>query len=187
MSTQLLDIAGAFVFTPKIFSDERGSFFEWFQSDALATTNGATFDLAQANCSISNRGVVRGIHFAKVPPGQGKYVTCFQGSFFDVLVDLRIGSPSFGKWESVELTSDNHKAVYIPSGVGHGFMSLEDNSIFVYLCDQKYNPSNEVDITPFDETIGISWPKGIDIVLSHKDSIAKTFLESLNDFPTFAE
>ena len=186
-SVKNLEILGCWTFTPKVFSDNRGSFFEWFQSEIFEAQTGHEFNFAQANCSVSNKGVIRGIHFAKYPPGQAKYVTCIAGKVFDVLVDLRIGSPTFGRWTSVTLDSIKPQIIYIPSGIGHAFMALEDKSIFVYLCDQKYNPGNEFDISPFDPTISIEWPNGIDPVLSEKDSQAKSFEYQMTHFPSFDE
>jgi dTDP-4-dehydrorhamnose 3,5-epimerase len=113
--------------------------------------------------------VLRGIHFANFPPGQRKYVTCLTGSALDVLVDLRVDSPTFGQWQSVDLDTVDRKVVSIPNGVGHAFMALEDNTTIVYLCDQRYNPMNEREINPLDPEIGIDWPLGIDPILSEKD------------------
>jgi len=169
MSIENLEIPGAWVYTPRQFSDERGTFFEWFQDSAYIEAAGHDFQLAQANCSISQKGVLRGIHFANFPPGQRKYVTCLTGSALDVLVDLRLDSPTFGQWQSVNLDTVARKVVSIPNGVGHAFMALEDNTTIVYLCDQRYNPTNEREINPLDPAIGIEWPLGIDPILSEKD------------------
>jgi dTDP-4-dehydrorhamnose 3,5-epimerase len=172
-----LDIPGAWVFTPRQFSDDRGTFFEWFQDSTFMESAGHSFTLAQANCSISSKGTLRGIHFADVPPGQRKYVTCVSGSAMDVLVDLRIGSPTFGEWRSVLLDTDERNVVSIPNGVGHAFMALEDNTTIVYLCDQRYNPSNEREIYPLDSDIDIKWPSQITPLLSPKDEAAPRFNE----------
>jgi dTDP-4-dehydrorhamnose 3,5-epimerase len=172
MTVTQLEIPGAWVFTPRQFSDERGLFFEWFQDSAFIEATGHSFNLAQANCSVSQKGTLRGIHFADVPPGQGKYVTCLTGSALDVLVDLRKESPTFGQWRSVQLDTVERKVVSIPNGVGHAFMALEDNTTIVYLCDQRYNPVNEHEINPLDPEIGIEWPAGIEPLLSEKDSRA---------------
>jgi len=177
MKVDNLSLSGVWIGTPSTFSDERGIFFEWFKKDIFSEQTSFCFNLLQANCSISRKGVIRGIHFAKNPPGQAKYVTCLSGEVFDVVVDLRPESPTFGKWESILLKSTEPKIVYIPSGIGHGFMSLEENSVFVYLCDQKYNPENEFDINPFDKDLGIDWPSKSEIVLSEKDKLAPSFSE----------
>lgn len=180
MTLETLKIEGCLTTTPRIFSDSRGDFFEWFQESTFQNATGQKFDLVQANCSISKKGVIRGIHSAKVPPGQAKYVTCFSGSVLDVMVDLRKGSPTFGAWESIEINSREPRVVYLPNGIGHAFMALEDNSIFAYLCDQKYNPENEFAINPFDETLNIDWPKTIEKIVSEKDATALSFEESFN-------
>ena len=148
MSVENLEIPGVWVFTPKQWSDDRGFFFEWFQDSTFKEHAGVNFSLAQANCSISKKGTLRGLHFADVPPGQRKYVTCMTGSALDVVVDFRVGSPTFGKWESIELNTESRKVVSIPNGVGHGFMALEDKTTIVYLCDQRYNPTGEREINP---------------------------------------
>lgn len=169
MSISHLEIPGAWVFTPRQFSDDRGSFFEWFQDSTFVEAAGYSFDLSQANCSVSRKGVLRGIHFAEVPPGQRKYVTCLTGSALDVVVDLRKESPTYGQWRSVQLDTVDRKVVSIPNGVGHAFMALEDNTTVVYLCDRRYNPANEREINPLDPEIGILWPTGIVPILSEKD------------------
>ena len=187
MTVTHLEIPGTWVFTPRQFSDTRGTFFEWFQDSTFQDSAGHRFNLSQANCSISQKGVVRGIHYADIPPGQAKYVTCVSGSVLDVLVDLRVGSPTFGKWESVQLEMNEHKVVYLPSGIGHAFMALEDNTTVVYLCDQRYNPTNEHDIHPLDPTIGIKWPDGIEPLLSDKDAAAPSFESIKSRLPLFSE
>ena len=184
MSVGKFQIPGAWVFTPKQFSDDRGVFFEWFQDSTFREHAGGDFFLAQANCSVSQRGVLRGIHYANVPPGQRKYVTCISGSALDVLIDLRPSSPTFGKWQSVLLDTAECKVVFIPNGIGHAFMSLEDNTTIVYLCDKRYNPSGEFEIHPLDPTIGITWPTDIEPLISLKDAAAPSFLEIKDSLQT---
>ena len=186
MSVENLGIPGAWVYTPRQFSDDRGTFFEWFQDSTFVAAAGSSFTLAQANCSVSKKGTLRGIHFADVPPGQAKYVTCISGSVLDVLVDLRVGSPTFGKWESVVLEMNERKVVYLPSGIGHAFMALEDNSTVIYLCDQRYNPANEHEIYPLDPTIGIKWPDGLEPLLSDKDAAAPSFDSVAKNLPKYS-
>ena len=185
MTVTRLDIPDSWVFTPKQFSDDRGTFFEWFQDDTFTNAAGHSLNLAQANCSISKRGTLRGIHFADVPPGQRKYVTCLTGSAIDVLVDLRVGSPTFGQWRSVMLDTIERRVASIPNGVGHAFMALEDNTTIVYLCDQRYNPTGEREIYPLDPEIGIVWPDGISPLLSPKDEAAPTLNEILDLLPRY--
>jgi dTDP-4-dehydrorhamnose 3,5-epimerase len=128
--------------------------------------------------------VLRGIHYANVPPGQRKYVTCVSGSALDVLVDLRPSSPTFGKWKSVQLDTTNCKVVSIPNGVGHAFMALEDNTTIVYLCDERYNPSCEFEIHPLDPTIAINWPTDVAPLISPKDLAAPLFSDIKNSLQT---
>ena len=180
MGVEELEIPGAWVFTPKHFGDDRGVFFEWFQDSTFREHAGDDLVLAQANCSVSQKGVLRGIHYANVPPGQRKYVTCFSGSALDVLVDLREGSPTFGKWCSVLLDADERKVVSIPNGVGHAFMALEDNTTVVYLVSTPFSPSDEFEINPLDEKIGINWGMNFsELKISEKDKIAPTLAERL--------
>ena len=185
MTVTHLDIPGSWFFTPRQFADDRGLFFEWFQDSTFLEAAGHSFNLAQANCSVSQKGVLRGIHFADVPPGQRKYVTCLTGSALDVLVDLRRDSPTFAQWRSVKLDTVERNIVSIPNGVGHAFMALEDHTTIVYLCDQRYNPTGEHEIYPLDPEIGIEWPRGITPLLSPKDESAPRFAETFEKLPKF--
>jgi len=173
-----LDIEGAWVFEPKVFGDERGSFHEWFKAPAFAESLGHRFDLAQANCSVSRRGTLRGLHYADVPPGQAKYVKCVRGAVLDVIVDIRLGSPTYKKWEIVRLDDTNHHSVYLAEGLGHGFMALTDDATVVYLCSQGYAPEREHGINPLDPDLAITWPDGLEPVLSGKDAIAPSLAEA---------
>jgi len=129
-----LGIEGAWVYIPRIYHDDRGSFLECFRGDELAAKIGYRLDVAQANCSVSRRGVIRGIHFTDVPPGQAKYVSCARGAMIDVVVDLRVGSPGFGAWAAVRLDDRNRQSVFIAEGLGHAFMALTDECTVMYLC-----------------------------------------------------
>lgn len=153
-----LSIEGAWRVQPRLFGDDRGLFLEVFKNSAFSEAVGHELRVEQVNCSVSAAGVLRGIHFADVPPGQAKYVTCTAGSVLDVVVDLRVGSPTFGTWDSVLLDANNRAAVYISEGLGHGFMSLEDNSTVVYLCSTPYTPGAEHGVHPLDAQLGINWP-----------------------------
>ena len=126
MEIRELAVAGAFSITPRLHRDDRGTFLESFRQDALAGVLGRDFPVAQANCSVSRRGVVRGVHYADVPPGQAKYVTCTRGAVLDVVVDLRVGSPTFGTWDAVRLDDVDRRAVFVGEGLGHAFCALED-------------------------------------------------------------
>ncbi|WP_202233692.1 dTDP-4-dehydrorhamnose 3,5-epimerase [Actinacidiphila reveromycinica] len=173
-----LDIAGAFVHEPKIFPDSRGSFHEWFRADDFEESLGHRLDLVQANCSVSSRGTLRGVHFADVPPSQAKYVKCVRGAVLDVIVDIRVGSPTFGRWEAVRLDDDLHHAVYLSEGLGHAFMALTDDATVVYLCSAGYAPGREHGINPLDPELGIAWPSDVEPLLSEKDAQAPTLAEA---------
>ncbi|HXS65767.1 MAG TPA: dTDP-4-dehydrorhamnose 3,5-epimerase [Streptosporangiaceae bacterium] len=167
-----LEIEGAWIYRPKIHSDKRGKFHEWFISSRIATAAGRDLRVAQANCSASRRGVIRGIHFSDVPPGQAKYVTCPTGAILDVIVDLRVGAPSFGHWTAVELSERNGCAVFISEGLGHAFASLTDDAKIFYLCSTFYDPHREHAVHPLDPEIGIEWPIDTAPILSDKDQDA---------------
>jgi dTDP-4-dehydrorhamnose 3,5-epimerase len=166
-----LSIAGAWEILPAQHGDSRGVFMEWYRFDRLTEAVGHPLRLAQANMSISARGVVRGIHFADVPPGQAKYVTCVRGAVFDVVVDLRVGSPTFGKWEHVLLDDADHRGVYIAEGLGHGFCALSEDATLTYLCSETYAPSREHGVDPLDPDLAIAWPDASP-ALSDRDAAA---------------
>ncbi|MEU9553952.1 dTDP-4-dehydrorhamnose 3,5-epimerase [Streptomyces fumanus] len=173
-----LDIAGSWVLEPKVFPDHRGSFHEWYRGPEFREATGYDLSLAQANCSVSRRGVLRGVHFSDVPPGQAKYVTCVRGAVLDVVADLRTGSPTYGRWEAVRLDEENRHAVFLAEGLGHGFMALTDDATVVYLCSTGYAPGREHGVHPLDPDLGIDWPGGIEPVLSEKDAAAPSLAEA---------
>jgi dTDP-4-dehydrorhamnose 3,5-epimerase len=154
-----LAVPGAWEITPKVHSDSRGAFFEWFADPGFAAFAGHRFDLQQANCSVSRAGVLRGMHFAELPPSQAKYVTCVRGAVFDVVVDIRVGSPTFGTWDSVILDDRTHRSVYLSEGLAHGFLALQNDSTVMYLCSTGYDPQREHTIDPFDPAVNIAWPE----------------------------
>lgn len=163
---------------PKVYQDHRGSFHEWFRGEEFREATGYDWTLAQANCSVSRRGVLRGVHFADVPPGQAKYVTCVNGSVLDVVVDIRVGSPTYGQWEAVRLDDADRHAVFLAEGLGHAFMALTDDATVMYLCSTGYLPEREHGVHPLDPELGIEWPRGIEPVLSEKDAAAPTLAEA---------
>ena len=167
-----LGIEGAWVVRPKILSDDRGDFLEWFRGSDFTAAVHHPLSLAQANCSVSRRGTLRGIHFADVPPGQAKYVTCVRGAVLDVIVDIRVGSPTYGQSELVRLDDSEHAAVYLSEGLGHGFLALTDDATVVYLCSTGYNPTGEHGINPLDPELAIAWPADVEPLLSDKDRAA---------------
>jgi dTDP-4-dehydrorhamnose 3,5-epimerase len=179
-----MSIAGAFIFEASKFADSRGHFQENFKLSQFADELGIGFTVKQVNQSVSAKGVIRGIHFADNPPGQAKYVNCPKGKVWDVVVDLRQTSPTFGKWQGVELSETNGKSVFIAEGLGHAFLSLEDDSVVSYLCSEEYSPTTERQINPLDQDLAIGFlaagaPFGVkNFVLSEKDSLAPGFSQA---------
>jgi dTDP-4-dehydrorhamnose 3,5-epimerase len=176
MKIRPMSIDGAWEILPEQHADSRGRFLEWYREDWLAQAVGHPLRLAQANLSVSARGVVRGIHFADVPPGQAKYVTCVRGAALDVVVDLRDGSPTFGRWEGIRLDDTDRRAVYLADGIGHGFCALSDDATLTYLCSQTYAPERERSVHPLDPDLGIAWPADPP-VLSDRDAKAPALAE----------
>ena len=172
-----LNIPGTWEITPSMHGDSRGYLFEWLKDSGFAGFAGHSLDVRQANCSVSSAGVLRGLHFAQLPPSQAKYVTCLSGSVFDVVVDIRVGSPTYGQWDSVLLDDMDHRSIYISEGLAHGFLALQDNSTVMYLCSAEYNPKREHTICPTDPALAIDWPlvDGVAPKLSDRDAAAPTF------------
>ncbi len=171
-------MAGAWEFTPKQHGDDRGLFLEWMQETTLTATIGHRFRLAQANHSISSRGTVRAVHYADVPPGQAKYVYCPRGRILDVVVDIRVGSPTFGRYDTVLLDEADRRAVYVAEGLGHGFVALEDDSALTYLCSEPYNPGREHTVNALDPALALPWPTDLELLLSPRDRAAPTLAEA---------
>jgi dTDP-4-dehydrorhamnose 3,5-epimerase len=189
-----LSIEDAFEIRPVVHGDSRGYFLEWFRAEQLAAALGHPFTLAQANCSVSAAGALRGVHFSDVPPGQAKYITCAVGAVLDVIVDIRVGSPTFGRHETVLLDDETRRAVYLGEGLGHAFMALADNSVVQYLCSTPFNPDREHGIDPCDPALGIDWPtadrdgRPINLLQSAKDSSAPSLAQARTAglLPTYA-
>ena len=172
MDIKELSVPGSFAITPRQFPDDRGVFLESFRGDHLAGAIGHRLDIIQTNVSVSSRGTVRGVHYADVPPSQAKYVTALSGSFIDFVIDIRIGSPTFGRWDSVLLDTVDRRAIYLPEGLGHAICALEDDSTVMYLCSATFNPAREHAVNPLDPAIGLVLPEGLTPVLSAKDAAA---------------
>jgi len=170
-----LKIPGAWEITPALHADGRGLFFEWFTDPAFTAMTGHHFDLAQANCSVSAAGVLRGVHFSELPPSQAKYVTCVRGAVYDVVVDIRVGSPTFGQWDAVLLDDRERRSAYLSEGLGHAFLALEDDSTVMYLCSAGYAPQREHTILA--TSLGIDWPEDHPLNLSERDAAAPTLDE----------
>ena len=190
-----LSIEGAWRVEPRLFPDERGTFLEWFKADAFEQAIGHRLNLAQSNISTSTVGTLRGIHFAAVPPSQAKYVTCVSGAVVDVVVDIRVGSPTYGQHELVYLDDVSRHALYVSEGLGHGYLALTQGAVFMYLCSTPYTPAREFGITPLDPALAISWPGrdvvGADLapVLSPKDLAAPTLEQARTQglLPTYED
>jgi len=180
-----LGIDGAGLAESNVYSDNRGSFSEFFKSDAVKEETGISFEIKQGNVSVSNRGVIRGIHYSLASEGQAKWATCVQGHVLDVIIDIRPNSATFKKKVMVDLKAGEGRAVLIGTGLGHGFIALEDDSIFTYLLTSGYSPSEEFEINPMDREINIDWNLdkvgGAGIILSPKDANAPSLAERLSE------
>jgi epimerase EvaD len=189
MEVRELAVPGTFEFTPRVFPDDRGLFVCPFEEESFLKAVGHPLRLAQTNHSRSRRGVVRGMHFADVPPGQAKYVYCPQGALLDVVLDIRVGSPTFGVWDAVRLDPVEFRAVYVPEGVAHGVMALEDDSVISYLCSTGYNPGREHGLDPLDPAVALPWPADIEIVMSGKDRAAPSLAAAKESglLPSYAD
>ena len=179
MQIRELTVPDAFEITPLIRPDDRGVFFESYRFDKLAEAVGHPLTLRQANTSVSKRGTVRGIHYADVPLGQAKYVTCTNGAVLDFVVDIRVGSPTFGSWDSVLLDSTDFRSIYIAEGLGHAFIALTDEAVVSYLVSDVYRPDREHGINPLDATIGLVFPpEAGEPLLSPKDVAAPSLVSA---------
>ena len=176
-----LEIEGAWLAESPVWSDERGSFREWFKAEDVKAVTGYDFSIQQANISQSQRGVIRGIHYSLAPQGQAKWVTCVQGSIIDVVVDIRPKSPTYKKYIAVDLQGNEGRALLIGPGLGHGFIALEDNTSISYLLSSPYSPEFEFEIKPTDPELNIDWHLqligGVGVVISSKDAQAPTLAE----------
>ena len=179
MELRPLRIPQAWVAEPVVHADDRGEFLEWFRADRLFEAAGRRVETLQGNLSTSGRGTVRGLHFADVPPGQAKYVTVVAGSVLDVLVDLRVGSPTFGAVEHIELDAVGHRAVFVPEGVGHLFAVTSESATVCYLATDVYRPDSEHAITPLDPQLGIELPDLGTPTISPRDQAAPTLEAAL--------
>jgi dTDP-4-dehydrorhamnose 3,5-epimerase len=190
MQIRELAISDAFEFTPKQFGDDRGVFFEYYRFEKLEEAVGHPLSLKQGNMSVSVKGVARGIHYALVPPGQAKYVTAVRGAFVDYIIDLRVGSPTFGEWESVVIDDVDRKAVYLAEGLGHAIVSLTDSATVSYLVSEVFNPARELGINVLDPAIGLRFPaEAGELLLSPKDVEAPSLEAALAEgkLPTWDE
>ncbi|GAB2938624.1 dTDP-4-dehydrorhamnose 3,5-epimerase [Micromonospora polyrhachis] len=177
MKATELSISGAWEFLPQQFPDDRGNFAVWYDAAAFADALGFELTVAQTNHSVSRRGVVRGVHWADVPIGQGKYVYCPQGALLDFIVDLRVGSPTFGQHEVVRLDPVDFRAVYLSEGLGHAFVALEDDTVMSYLCSARYAPTRERIVNALDEDLALPIPSDTTPILSERDANGPGLIE----------
>lgn len=188
MKATPLSINGSWKIDFQRFDDNRGYFYESFKDEDFKSQIGRNFAIKQTNTSSSSKGSVRGIHYALVPPSQAKLVQCQRGSIKDYVIDIRVGSPTFGKFEEIELHENSASAVFIEEGLAHAFVVLENQTVVTYYVTEKYNPEREKGINPFDKTLNVKWPE-IELVLSEKDKQAITLEEAKNQglLPSFDE
>ena len=179
MQIRELSIPDAYEITPKQHADDRGLFLEWYRFDRLEETVGHALNLRQGHTSVSKRGSVRGIHFADIPVGQAKYVTATHGAVLDFAIDIRVGSPTYGQWDTVLLDDKDRKAIYVSEALGHCFVALTDDATVSYLVTDVYNPTREHGINPLDAEIGLRFPEEAgELLLSPKDTEAPGLAEA---------
>jgi dTDP-4-dehydrorhamnose 3,5-epimerase len=185
-----LAVPGTWLCTHPTHADDRGSFGEWLRADALEAATGRTFSVQQANVARSRRGVIRGVHFTRLPVGQAKYVYCTSGSIIDIMVDLRDGSPTFGAHAAAALSADTGAALFMAEGIGHAYAALEDDTTVTYLVSSVYNPEQDGTVSPFDPDLALPWPTDLGaITLSDKDRDAPSLAAARagGDLPGYDE
>lgn len=167
-----------FLLEPTVYGDDRGYFFESYNDRKFAELTGQNPTFVQDNQSKSSKGVLRGLHFQKGDAAQAKLVRVVTGAVWDVAVDLRPDSPTFKQWFGVELNAENRRMLYVPRGFGHGFVTLQDDTLFCYKCDNHYSFEDEVGLHYLDDEVGVKWPiEGMNVVLSEKDKVLPSFAE----------
>ncbi|MGQ4270884.1 dTDP-4-dehydrorhamnose 3,5-epimerase family protein [Nocardiopsis changdeensis] len=179
MQARRLAIGGAFEFTAAVYPDDRGLVATHFHEASFAeTTGGVLFPVAQTLHSRSHANVVRGVHYTAVPPGAAKYVYSSAGRSLDIVVDIRVGSPTYGRWDSVVLDHRDHRALYLPTGVGHVFISLEEGTVMTYMLSTAYVGDREMAVSPLDPALGLPLPDTPEPLLSRRDLEAPTLEEA---------
>jgi dTDP-4-dehydrorhamnose 3,5-epimerase len=188
MKTTPLKISGSWIIEFQKFEDNRGYFYESFKEEDFQKQIGRHLSIKQTNTSSSSKGSVRGIHYALVPPSQAKLIQCQRGSIIDYVIDIRVGSPTFGEFEKIELSENSPTAIFIEEGLAHAFVALENNTIVTYYVSEKFNSEREKGINPFDKTLNVKWPD-LDLILSEKDKSAISLDEAKNQglLPSFDE
>lgn len=179
MEYRALKVRGAFAFVPDTFPDERGRFTAPFQESVFAEAVGHALPaVRQASCSTSRRRVLRGVHYTLTPPGTAKYVYCAHGEVLDMVVDLRVGSPTFMAWDAVTIDADRPTAVYFPVGVGHAFLALRDDTVMAYLHSGEYVGAHELAVSALDPALGLPVGEESEPVVSARDREAPTVAEA---------
>ena len=188
MKAHPLKISGSWKIEFQKFDDNRGFFYESFKEEDFKSQIGRNLNIKQTNTSSSSKGSVRGIHYALVPPSQAKLVQCQRGSIKDYVIDIRVGSPTFGQFEEIELNEKSASAIFIEEGLAHAFVALENQTVVTYFVTEKYNPEREKGINPFDKTLNVKWPD-VDLILSEKDKQAISLEEAKSQglLPTLDE
>jgi 5-epimerase len=193
MEVRELAVTGAFAFTPDVFPDDRGVFLSPYQESVFTeAVKHSLFPVGQISYSVSRPGVLRGVHYSATPPGTAKFVHCPYGRVLDMVVDVRTGSPTFGRCDTVVLDDQDRRALYLPVGVGHLFVALGEDSMMSYTLSREYVPANELALSPFDPALRLPIPDGIELIQSERDRTAPTLDEAraaglLPDFRTCAE
>ena len=185
MKVRELGIPDAYEISTDVFPDDRGLFVNPFRAGALAEAIGRPLHVRQTNHSASKRGVVRGVHFSMLPPSQAKYVYVPRGAALDIVVDIRIGSPTYGQHDVVRLDDRDFRAVYLAEGLGHCAVALEDDTVLSYLCSTEYDPGREKGVSPTDPALALPMPA--DALLSARDTGAPTLAEAAEQglLPTY--
>ncbi|GLZ36626.1 dTDP-4-dehydrorhamnose 3,5-epimerase family protein [Actinokineospora sp. NBRC 105648] len=189
MDVRELAVPGAWLIAPQQYADRRGSFFELHRHSRVVEATGRPFPVAQVNFSSSRKGTLRGIHGTLTPPGQAKVVTCVRGAVLDVVVDTRLGSPTFGRHDMTRLDAESGMAVYVSEGLGHGFLALTDDACVCYLCSAEFVPGTQVDINALDPDLAIDWGLTGEPLMSDKDAAALGLAEAAQAglLPTYDE
>jgi dTDP-4-dehydrorhamnose 3,5-epimerase len=173
MNVDRCALEGVLQLTPRVFTDDRGWFKETYQAPRYRELG--IPELPQHNVSLSKKGVVRGLHFQRDPHAQGKLIQVLRGAVWDVVVDLREGSPTYGQWASFDLSAENHRQLWVPAGFAHGFQALEDDTVFHYACSALYNPAAEGAIHVFSPALALAWPLREAALVNAKDLAAPHF------------
>ncbi|GAA1403667.1 dTDP-4-dehydrorhamnose 3,5-epimerase family protein [Kitasatospora putterlickiae] len=178
MEIKEMAIAGAFRIIPDKLRDRRGCFFEAFRTEELARATGFPFRVRQGNVSVSRRGVIRGVHGTRTGSGEAKLISCVRGAVLDVVVDLRVGSPTFGAFDTTPLTADSGELVFLVDGLGHAYQTLAEDTTINYLCAEQFVPGSQIDVNPLDPGLALPWTLDEEPIISDKDRAAPALREA---------